>query len=126
MNKKITLVCGAFLAGLGVALGAMGSHVWESILDQKGRVGTFETAVKYQLYHAFALLVVGLLTGSEKENKLRVASWAFFMGTVLFSGSLYVLSFTNAKWVVYATPMGGLLMLTGWTALLLHFLKMRE
>ena len=126
MSKKSILISGTLLAGLGVALGAVGAHALQDILIQNGRSNTFETAVRYQLYHAFGLLVVGLLINLQNQNRLGWVAFMFLMGSTLFSGSLYLLSLTSLQWVVYVTPVGGMLMIGGWILLLLHFLKMKE
>ncbi len=125
MNKKSILITGTLLAGLGVALGAIGSHAWKNWLLETGRTETFETAVRYHIYNAFALLVIGLLFGNEK-GKLPWAAWAFIGGVLCFSGSLYALSLTSLKWVVYVTPIGGVLMLAGWALLTIHVMKMKQ
>ena len=126
MNKKTILISAALLAGLGVALGAFGSHALKELLLQNGRTETFETAVRYQLFHALALLIIGLLSEKSNTKELRWAAMAFVAGTILFSGSLYALSLALVKWVVYFTPIGGVLMIAGWGLLLYHFLKMKE
>jgi len=125
MNKKQTLIFGALLAGLGVALGAVGAHALKDVLIQNNRTDVFETAVKYQLYHGLAMLVVGVLAGTTKSNLNRVGV-LFLSGVLLFSGSLYTLSLTSIKWIAYATPVGGVLMIGGWVLLLVHFFKYKE
>ncbi len=125
MNKKSILLSGTVLAGLAVALGAIGSHALKELLTQAGRMETFETAVRYQLYHGLALLITGLLS-DQRNNSLKWVGLMFFWGTVLFSGSLYALSLTSIHWVVYVTPMGGALMLGGWALLLYRLVKMKQ
>jgi uncharacterized membrane protein YgdD (TMEM256/DUF423 family) len=93
---------------------------------ENGRVETYETAVRYQLYHAMALFVVGLLMRSSLSVQLTWAGRLFLAGPLLFSGSLFALSLSSVKWVVYVTPVGGMLMIAGWLMLLLHFLSSRE
>jgi uncharacterized membrane protein YgdD (TMEM256/DUF423 family) len=122
MNKRFTLLTGAILAGLAVALGAFGSHALKAMLTQNGRVDTFETAVRYHMYHALALLLIGTLMRSEQEKKASAAAGLFLAGTILFSGSLYLLCLYPLPGVVYLTPIGGILFMTGWIFLLLHFL----
>ena len=126
MSRKQILITGAFIAGLGVTLGAVGSHAWKDLLIQNDRTETYETAVRYQLYHALALLMVGLLADQNKHGLLSLVALLFLSGLTLFSGSLYALSLTNSHWVVYVTPRGGDLMIARWAALLIHFFKMKQ
>jgi uncharacterized membrane protein YgdD (TMEM256/DUF423 family) len=126
MNKRFTLLVGTVLAGLAVAFGAFGSHALKAMLTQRGRVDTFEIAVRYQMYHALALLLVGMLMKSEVEKKASIAAGLFLTGTLLFSGSLYVLCQYPIPGIVYLTPMGGALLMGGWIFLLLHFLSNKK
>jgi uncharacterized membrane protein YgdD (TMEM256/DUF423 family) len=126
MKRKHILLAGTVLAGLGVALGAVGSHAWKDVLAQHGRTDTYETAVRYQLYHALALLMVGLLADKDKPGLLSKVCVMFIFGVLLFSGSLYCMSLTNIRWVVYVTPLGGMLMIGGWVLLLIHLFKMKQ
>jgi len=103
-------VCG-FLA---VALGAFGAHALKGMLETSQHMETWKTAVQYHLAHSLALLVVAVAGG-----EFRRAAWCWLAGTVLFSGSLYLLSATGVKWLGAVTPFGGLLLLAGWIALLL-------
>jgi uncharacterized membrane protein YgdD (TMEM256/DUF423 family) len=77
----------------------------------------FETAVRYQMYHALALFVVSGMLKHVPERGLRVAGWCFVAGIVLFSGSLYVVALTSTRWVGAITPLGGVAFLAGWMAL---------
>lgn len=114
MNQQRTLLAGAILAGLGVALGAFGAHALKEMLTQSGRLETFELAVRYEFYHAFALLVTGVIQQFIDSKFLRTASSFFLGGSILFSGSLYLLSFTNNTAFAMATPLGGVLLIVGW------------
>jgi uncharacterized membrane protein YgdD (TMEM256/DUF423 family) len=109
---------GAVLGFLGVGLGAFGAHGLKDLLAKLGTSATFQTAVQYQMYHAAAILAVGLLclTGNCRPG-VNVAGWAFLAGVVIFSGSLYVLSVTGMKWLGAITPFGGVAFLVGWLAL---------
>ena len=109
---------GAVSAGIGVAGGAFGAHGLKSILAPE-MLGVFETGVRYQVYHAFALLAVGLVAQTNEPMQargLQIAGWCFFTGTVLFSGSLYLLSLTGAGFFGAVTPLGGVAFLSGWGA----------
>lgn len=119
MNQKNALLAGAILGGLGVALGAFGAHALKDLLANSGRTETYELAVRYEFYHAFALLVAGMLQQSFNSKYVRTAGTFFLAGTVLFSGSLYLICLTNVKAFAYATPFGGVLLILGWVFLTL-------
>jgi uncharacterized membrane protein YgdD (TMEM256/DUF423 family) len=114
MSQRQTLLCGAILGLLGVALGAFGAHALKDTLIQHGRLETYELAVRYQFYHALALLVTGLLMEKFESAMLRRASLLIFMGVVFFSGSLYLFAFTNMTTFAMVTPLGGIMMIIGW------------
>jgi uncharacterized membrane protein YgdD (TMEM256/DUF423 family) len=99
---------GAIAGFLGVGLGAFGAH---------GLLAVFETGVRYQLVHALALLVVGVLIGRRSTKILAAAGWCFAAGIILFCGSLYVLALTGTTAAGIVTPFGGLLFLAGWLCL---------
>jgi len=120
MSSRYTLTAGALLAAAGVALGAFGAHGLEDRLVALGfeaelsqRMAWFETGVKYQLYHALGLIVVASLA------KARWTSLSFLLGIVLFSGSLYAMTFLSADWkkLGAVVPLGGLSFILGWVAL---------
>ncbi len=123
--EKLFLSAGAIWGGLAVALGAFGAHALKASLTAAGRFDTFETAVRYQMYHALALLVVGLLLRQvpDATRPLTWAGWGFLLGSLVFSGSLYLLCFTGARWWGAVAPVGGTLMLAGWVALLVAVVK---
>ncbi|WP_447987606.1 DUF423 domain-containing protein [Nitrospira sp. Nam74] len=114
MSQKFGYL-GAVLAGLSVAAGAFGAHSLKGIISVDMLVA-FETAVRYQMYHALALLAVGMRQHVPVRG-LRVAGWCFVAGIVLFSGSLYVVALTSIRWVGAITPLGGIAFLIGWTTL---------
>ncbi|WP_080056816.1 DUF423 domain-containing protein [Spirosoma aerolatum] len=123
---KFFLQSGALLGVLGVALGAFGAHALRTMLDTSGRTATFETAVKYQFYHALALVLVGLLMHAFGSNPstMKLLNWAgysFLGGVLIFSGSLYILCFTGITWLGAITPLGGLAMIAGWALLFWAF-----
>lgn len=119
MNQQKTLLAGAILGGVGVALGAFGAHALKAMLTQSGRLETFELAVRYEFYHAFALLVTGMLQQSITSKFLRTSAAFFLAGSILFSGSLYLLCFTNNTMFAMITPFGGVLLILGWLFLAL-------
>lgn len=115
---KFFISIAAIMAGLSVASGAFASHALKARLSQRA-LEIFETGSKYQMYHALALLIVGLLLirSDEASTLLNTASWAFIVGIVLFSGSLYALSLSDIKWFGAITPLGGVAFLVGWGCL---------
>jgi uncharacterized membrane protein YgdD (TMEM256/DUF423 family) len=113
------LIVGSALAALGVALGAFGAHILRDRLDAK-RLDTFETGVRYQMYHALALLAVAFAISHYPGSSLPLAAgWLFVSGIVLFSFSLYTLALSNVRWVAIVTPVGGTAFVAGWICLLL-------
>lgn len=99
----------AVMMFFAVALGAMAAHALEPRLMAAGREGTWDTAVQYHLIHGLAMFVVAGLGA-----RARGPWWCFLIGTLLFSGSLYVYSLTGMKWLVAVTPFGGISFLVGW------------
>ena len=116
-------VLGAIFGFFGVALGAFGAHGLQGRLTP-GELATFETAVRYQMYHALALLLVAaFLSRGGPAGGSSLAGWGFSAGIVLFSGSLYLMLLTGQRWLGAVTPLGGLAFLVGWAALAWGFLK---
>jgi len=117
MTPRLLIVIGALLAGLGVAAGAFGAHGLTDIVTAQ-RLGVYETAVRYHIYHALALVVTGGLALSATGGAhLAVAGYLFLAGIVLFSGSLYLLVLTDTPWLGAVTPIGGVAFIAGWAAL---------
>lgn len=106
------------LGGLAVALGAFGSHALRSRLPAE-HLRIFETGVSYQMYHALALIGVGLMVPRFGSGLLSVAGWLFVVGILLFSGSLYMLSATRIRVFAAVTPFGGIAFVLGWLMLFL-------
>ncbi len=123
MMHKTFLIAGTVLGGLGVGIGAFGAHALRAMLTASGRMDTFETAVKYQFYHALALLLTGILYASFPNKYILNAGYAMIGGVLIFSGSLYILCLSGIKWLGAITPIGGLLLLAGWGFLLAGLLK---
>ncbi|KAA9349167.1 DUF423 domain-containing protein [Larkinella humicola] len=125
---KFFLQSGAILGFLGVALGAFGAHAFRAMLELSKRSDTFETAVKYQFYHALALVAIGILlqlpaTSAVSAKYYSWAGYAYLSGVLIFSGSLYTICFTGITKFGAVAPIGGLLMLAGWALLLVGGLK---
>ncbi|MGL5082480.1 MAG: DUF423 domain-containing protein [Microcoleaceae cyanobacterium] len=116
--SRIFLFIAAILGGLAVIAGAFGTHALRGQLSERA-LEVFGTGVRYQMYHALALLLVGvLLLQIESPRPLMVATGvAFVLGTLIFSGSLYGLSLTGIGWLGAITPIGGAVLIVGWGGL---------
>jgi uncharacterized membrane protein YgdD (TMEM256/DUF423 family) len=111
------LLLGSVLGFLGVAFGAFGAHALKARLSTD-MLAVFETGVRYQMYHAFAILIVSAAIGHFGDAwLLSTAGWLFIAGVLLFSGSLYALALTGTGFLGAITPIGGLLFLLGWACL---------
>ena len=113
---RLFFTLGSLSAFLGVALGAFAAHALKSRVDADLLV-IFETGVRYQMYHAFALLAVAWASTRWPGTALKASGWLFVAGTVIFSGSLYALSLSGMRWLGAITPIGGLALLAGWLCL---------
>lgn len=113
---RIFFALGAASAMIAVAAGAFGAHgLAERLSDDMMEV--YQTAARYQIYHALALMAVAWATTRWPGTLTTNAGWLFVAGTVLFSGSLYVLSLTGIRWLGVITPLGGVAFLAGWACL---------
>lgn len=110
------LALGAANGLLSVAAGAFGAHALKGRLSEE-MLAVFETAARYQMYHALALLAVGWLASHAPSARIHVAGWAFLCGVVLFCGSLYALSLSGVRAFGLVTPLGGIAFLIGWGVL---------
>jgi uncharacterized membrane protein YgdD (TMEM256/DUF423 family) len=124
MNKtSFFLRIGGLLALGSVLCGAFGAHALKDVLSERGTSATWETAVRYQMWHALALILVALLR--ERQSVRDSTGVCFAVGTLLFSGSLYGLALGGPKWLGPITPLGGLCLLAGW-GLLVFSTKARD
>jgi uncharacterized membrane protein YgdD (TMEM256/DUF423 family) len=126
---KIYLVLGSVLAGLAVILGAFGAHGLKQLVPPE-TVTSYQTGVQYQMYHAFAILLVGILAERTANAAfLNYAGMSFITGIVLFSGSLYLMASLKAvnkvgiSGIGIITPIGGLFFILGWILLLIAVAK---
>lgn len=125
MNKRL-LITGAILGGLSVILGAFGAHGLKNLVPLEA-VNTFETGVRYQMYHAILLLFVSIVPNMKHKAKTTML-YLVVTGLVLFSGSIYALA-TNTltsfdfKTIGFITPIGGLFLISSWVFLIVNFLK---
>lgn len=121
-RPRLFFMLGAGCAFLAVAGGAFGAHSLKAIL-MPDMLAVFETGVRYQMYHALALLAVGWAAHQYPQASFHIAGWLFIAGILLFSGSLYVLSLSGVRWLGAITPIGGVLFLAGWTVFAWQFWK---
>ena len=117
MIAKTAATIGALFAGLAVAAGAFGAHALRNRLEPRD-LEIFETAARYQMYHGLALLITAWLL-DRGITQAGLAAWGFTIGTLVFSGSLYLMVFTGMRWLGAITPIGGVAMLAGWCVLIL-------
>lgn len=115
-EQKWFAVAGALLAFSAVAAGAFGAHLLKQKLSEH-YLGIFEIGVKYQIYHALAMFVVAWAIGVFPHSATTIAGWLFLTGTLIFSGSLYILALSQISWWGAITPIGGVLLLAGWLSL---------
>ena len=115
-SARIFFALGSLLAGLAVGLGAFGAHGLRGILDAAD-LETFEVGVRYQMYHALALLAVSWAMTRWESPALVASGWLFVVGIAIFSGSLYLLVLTGPRWLGAVTPVGGVAFLVGWALL---------
>lgn len=113
---KLFLVLGMMNGFLAVALGAFGAHGLEGKVTEH-MLGVWEKAVTYQMFHSMALLITGMLAFKIQAGSINGAGWLFFIGIILFSGSLYIYSTTGIKALAMITPIGGVTFLVGWILL---------
>jgi uncharacterized membrane protein YgdD (TMEM256/DUF423 family) len=114
--ERVFAVVGGASAFIAVAVGAFGAHALRSRLAPE-LLAAFETGARYQMYHALALLAVAWALTRWPVPAVRAAGWLFVAGTVIFSGSLYLLALTGVRIFGAVTPLGGLAFLAGWLAL---------
>jgi uncharacterized membrane protein YgdD (TMEM256/DUF423 family) len=120
---KLFLIVGSILGSTGVLIGAFGAHALKNLLESSGRLETFETAVKYQFYHALALILLGILMSGQNHSFFQYSGYSYIAGTIIFSGSLYVLCLSGITKFGMITPVGGLLLVAGWVFLMLGVIK---
>ena len=125
---KPALIAGTIFAMLAVIFGAFGAHYLKGIFTPE-LLNSFETGVRYQFYHAFALLIIGLLHKHISASQLRVSFYCFVFGILLFSGSIYALCFFKSADVIglsglgILTPIGGVCFIVGWLILCVNLMR---
>ena len=122
MTARLAATLGALFGGLAVALGAFGAHALRARLEARD-LEIFETAVRYQMYHALALFAAAWLL-DRGIPQASGAAWGFTVGTLIFSGSLYLMVATGTRWLGAITPIGGVAMIVGWAMLVVAARKL--
>lgn len=112
---RLLLILGALDAALAVALGAFGAHGLKQRVTE-ARLEVWHTACEYQFYHALGILLITLLA-AQFSTQLLPAAWVLLVGSIIFSGSLYMLVLTNTAWLGAITPLGGITLIAGWGTL---------
>ena len=120
--SRLFLGIGAVGGFFSVALGAFAAHALKAVISP-GLLEAFQTGVRYQAIHSLALLVTGLLFAQRPHPRLYWAGWAFAVGILLFSGSLYIMAAIDSPWLGMVTPFGGIAFLLGWGILSWHLLR---
>lgn len=113
-SAQTLIAVGSLFAAVAVAAGAFGAHMLKAILDPP-MLAVFETAARYQMYHALGMIVVGLAGQVFGCSQLARAGWCFAAGILLFCGSLYGVSLLGIRWLGAVTPIGGLAFILGWS-----------
>jgi len=121
---KTFFALGALLGGLGVAAGAFGAHALRDQLAPE-RLVQYELAVRYQLYHSFALIAAAWAAQRWPGSLATTAGWLFVVGVLIFCGTVYALAFGSPRWFGAITPLGGISLIAGWFFLFLAALKGR-
>ena len=119
---KTWLIAGALMAAMSVLIGAFGAHGLKSRVTSLD-LEIFETGVKYQMYHSLGLILIGIIGFHLPHHLLRIPTYLLFSGTLIFSGSLYILVLTNIRWLGAITPIGGICLVFGWTLLSLNIYR---
>lgn len=123
VTAKLFLLLGSANAALAVMLGAFGAHALKARLDVS-LLKAYHTGVEYHFYHALGLILVGIIAMNLPANIwLKSSGWSMFVGIILFSGSLYLMSIFNLRWLGMVTPIGGLLFILAWVSLCISVLK---
>lgn len=115
-SERLFLLLGVLSACISVAAGAFGAHELAKFVTPE-RLAVWETAARYQMYHALGLMIVAYLASQKAAGPARIGGWLFVVGTLLFSGSLYTLVLTDIRILGVVTPLGGVAFLLGWLTL---------
>lgn len=123
---RLFLILGACSAAIAVAAGAFGAHALRARVEPR-LLEVFETGARYQMYHALALITVAVVLerASGAPRWVLASGWLFVAGTVVFSGSLYAMTLTGARWLGAVTPVGGVCFIAGWLCLAMGATRLR-
>lgn len=116
-NSKFLIITAGILGAMGVGFGAFGAHALKDHLIETGRLDTYQTAVLYHMIHALAIFGTAILLHLNQSVWVNRAGYAFLLGILIFSGSLYVLCFSGITWLGAITPIGGVFFILGWLSL---------
>ena len=120
--ERVWIAAGAAFGLLAVVAGAAGVHALRDVIDADA-LNTFETAVRFQMFHALALLAIGSLSGRWAAGLVNAAGWLFIAGVLIFSGSLYILAITDIGVFGAVAPLGGLCLMSGWATLIIGAMR---
>ena len=112
-SSRRLIAAGCVLAGIGVAAGAFGAHMLKTMLEPP-MLAAYDTGTRYQMYHAFGMILAGMAARLFGDPRLTTAGWIFAVGMVMFCGSLYGIALAGQKWMGPITPLGGLTFIIGW------------
>lgn len=120
--NSLFLCLGAISAFLGVSMGAFGAHALKTVLSSD-MLEVYKTAVSYQMWHALGLIAIAFIPQASESALVHWAGWLMFAGILLFSGSLYLLTIFNLKWLGMITPIGGVAFLSAWLLIAIFAVK---
>lgn len=123
MRWTVWMGLGSLLCGISVALGAFGAHALRSRLSER-MLETFEVGVRYQMFHAFALMVLALLATRIELKYFSFIASSFLVGIILFSGSLYAIVFSSYRSLGMITPLGGVALIIAWLTLAISLFRL--
>ena len=117
----IAVLSGALVVGLG----AVGSHALGPFLEASGRTDTYQTAIRYHIFHTLAMMCLGILGLQIRSKGIIIGAYLMLAGMIMFSGSLYLLSLTGRIWLAYLTPAGGITLIVSWLFVFYGLLHVR-
>ena len=119
---RLVIILGALIAGSAVLFGAFGAHGLKTRISIED-LNIFETAVRYQMYHALGILIFGVMGYFIPHETLIIPAWFLIVGVIIFSGSLYLMIFTQERWLGAITPIGGFFLVIGWIIFTINIYK---
>ena len=119
---RLVIILGALIVGSAVLFGAFGAHGLKTRISIED-LNIFETAVRYQMYHALGILIFGVMGYFLPHETLLIPAWFLIVGVIIFSGSIYLLIFTQERWLGAVTPIGGFFLVIGWILFTINIYK---